>query len=428
MANFTGSLFADLIVPGNIQIPFGTLFSTDLLTGDDTINGAGGNDTIDGGDGNDTINGGDGFDTIIGAVGNDTINGDQGDELIYGDYQQINLSLPDGLLLTSMGRTAGATIWRIRNGFDTPKTITFKAYRGPIIYSGLVAANTDFYIASSVTAGAATHLLFDDLGNQIGVKASGNQPLSGFDDSISGGIGNDTIFGGLGTDTINGDAGDDSIFGDDGDDSLSGGINNDALFGALGNDTINGDAGNDSIFGDDGDDSLSGGFDNDTLFGALGSDTLNGDRGDDSLVGGNGDDFLNGSNGNDILVGGIGSDDITGGSGTDTFVYGGAIDSNAGTLTIPPGSYDTLGSFSVVNDKIDTTYSPILLTFAGNLAGTLATATTTAASTIGINDIGYFQFGGDTYVLGNDGSLTVDANDLLIQLNGSLTLTAANFV
>lgn len=97
-------------------------------------------------------------------------------------------------------------------------------------------------------------------------------------------------------------------------------------------------------------------------------------------------------------------------------------------MTIPPGSYDTIGGFSVVNDKIDTTYSPILLTFAGNLAGTLDTATATAASTIGINDIGYFRFGGDTYVLGNDSSLTVDANDLLIQLNGSLTLTAANFV
>lgn len=241
MANITGTNVSDLIIPGNNSA------SNDPLTGDDTISGLGGNDTIDGGKGNDSLDGGLGNDTIVGDVGNDTINGGEDNDLIYGDYVSFNPNLSDGLLLTSMGRTSGSTIWRIRNGFDTSMNVTFEAYNGPIIYSGPVAANTDFFIASSVTAGSATHLLFDSLGNQVGVKAAGTQSLSSFDDSLNGGAGRDTIYGGLGNDTINGDRGRDLLYGDDGNDILTGGIGDDTLTGGIGDDTLTGGSGNDTF-------------------------------------------------------------------------------------------------------------------------------------------------------------------------------------
>lgn len=239
MANITGTSGADLIIPGNNSA------GNDPLTGDDTILGFPGNDTIDGGKGDDTIDGGTGNDTLIGDVGNDTLIGGTGNDLIYGDYVSFNPTLPDGLLLTSMGRTSDSTIWRIRNGFDTAQNVTLKAYNGAIIYSGLVAANTDFFISSSVTAGAATHILLNSLGNQVGVKAAGTQALDSFDDNLIGGTGNDTIYGGLGDDTINGETGNDLLYGDDGSDILIGGNGNDTLIGGIGNDTLTGGIGND---------------------------------------------------------------------------------------------------------------------------------------------------------------------------------------
>ncbi|PSF35554.1 hypothetical protein C7H19_16215 [Aphanothece hegewaldii CCALA 016] len=234
-----GTNGADLIIPGNNSA------SNDLLAGDDTIIGLQGDDTLDGGKGDDLINGNQDNDRLIGDVGNDTIDGGSDNDLIYGDYVSFNSTLSDGLLLTSMGRTSGATIWRIRNGFDTSQNVTLKAYDGTIIYSGKVAANTNFYIASSVIAGSATHILLDGLGNQVGVKAAGTQSLSSFDDNLNGGNNNDTIYGGLGDDTINGGAGQDLLYGDDGNDVLTGGNNNDTLVGGFGDDILVGGNNND---------------------------------------------------------------------------------------------------------------------------------------------------------------------------------------
>lgn len=393
MANIIGSIFGDTILPGNNPL------SNDPLTGDDIIAGLAGNDTIDGGTGNDLISGGldadtlngglgldliyggDGNDSILGGStnssdndtlygggGNDTINGQGGNDLIYGDSQPLsvalsenpatpiglsNPTLADGLLLTSMGRMIGDdgqpyTVWRIRNGFDTSKTLTLQAYNGPTIYSGPVDGNTELFVASSVTSGSATHVLFEGT-TQISSKAAGTQTFS---------------------------------------------------YGTL---VFTGSTFNDSLVGGNGDD---------TLYGDLGNDTLNG------------------GNGNDILVGGLAADTLNGGANSDIFVYGDTIDSNAGTLTTPSGSYDRIVGFTPGTDKIDTSYSPSSLTFGGTFAsGSLATAASTAAATIGNNNLGYFQFGSNTYVLGNDSnSSTVDANDLFIRLNGLLTPSASDFI
>lgn len=137
----------------------------------------------------------------------------------------------------------------------------------------------------------------------------------GFDDTLSGGSGNDRVSGGAERDRLQGDD-DDSADGPDGDDILSGGD------------------GSDSMDGDGGDDRLSGGPGVDSEIGGVGNDTVLGGPGQDDLKGGNrlspergaltDNDFLNGGSGPDLLAGGAGGDRLAGGSGVDAADYEGA--------------------------------------------------------------------------------------------------------
>jgi hypothetical protein len=147
-------------------------------------------------------------------------------------------------------------------------------------------------------------------------------------------------------------------------------------------------------------------------------------------------DSLTGGTGADQLTGGLAADALTGGSGADTFVYGGAVDSSAGTLT-GVVTFDTITDFDVAADKLSSAlFTPATLTAQGtvqaavNVSGAtnLSTAIGVAATAIGASKYGAFQIAGATYVLRNDAVIgTVDAADLLVQLNGNLTLTASNF-
>lgn len=56
-----------------------------FLSGNDTVNGAGGNDVLKGAVGDDTLNGGAGNDVLMGGVGNDTLNGGAGNDWLQGD-------------------------------------------------------------------------------------------------------------------------------------------------------------------------------------------------------------------------------------------------------------------------------------------------------------------------------------------------------
>lgn len=59
---------------------------------------------------------------------------------------------------------------------------------------------------------------------------------------------------------------------------------------------------------------------------------------------------------------------------------------------------------------------------------TLSAAVQSASEQIKANNLGFFIFGGNTFVLGNDADATkAGATDLLIQLTGPQNLIAANF-
>jgi serralysin len=269
--------------------------------------GGGGNDAILGNSSANTLKGNDGTDFLMGKGGADVLNGG--------------------------------------NGFDTASYA--------LAASGVVVS------LASNTGSAG--------------EANGDQLIS--IEKLEGSGFNDTLTGGNGNDTLNGLGGIDTISGGNGADTMDGGDGNDSLTGGNGNDIMNAGAGNDSLDGGNDNDTMNGGAGTDTLSGGNGIDTMNGGADNDTLTAGNDNDFLNGGSGNDIMTGGNGNDVFTfseiGGAdrimdmthsdridltlidavagGADnafTFIGGGAFTNVAGQLR----AYGVSGNFFVAGD------------------------------------------------------------------------------
>ncbi|MFM6403505.1 MAG: hypothetical protein ACKPGT_02175, partial [Microcystis sp.] len=175
-----------------------------------------------------------------------------------------------------------------------------------------------------------------------------------------------------------------------------------------------------------------------TATGATGSLTVGGN----TLIGGKGNDLLKGGDGSDKLTGNDGRDTLTGGGtggvgDTDTFIYLSVSNSNAGSLVAGQESFDVITDFrnsvaarDVLNLK-SAGFSAAQLqpqAIIDASVTTLSAAVQSASQQIKANNLGFFIFGGNTFVLGNDANTTtVNAGDLLIQLNDTQNLIAANF-
>jgi len=175
-----------------------------------------------------------------------------------------------------------------------------------------------------------------------------------------------------------------------------------------------------------------------TATGATGAATVAGN----TLIGGKGNDTLKGGDGSDNLTGNDGRDSLTGGGAggvgdTDTFIYLSVSNSNAGSLVAGQESFDVITDFKnsvsvrdVLNLK-SAGFSAAQLqpqAIIDPSVATLSAAVQSASEQIKANNLGFFIFGGNTFVLGNDANTTtVNAGDLLIQLDGTQNLVAANF-
>lgn len=166
---------------------------------------------------------------------------------------------------------------------------------------------------------------------------------------------------------------------------------------------------------------------------AIAGNTLIGGKGNDSLKGGKGSDNLTGNDGRDTLTGG-GAGDI---GDTDTFIYLSVSNSNAGSLVAGKESFDVITDFNntvaardVLNLK-SAGFSAAQLqpqAIIDPSVNTLSAALVSASGQIKANNLGFFIFGGNTFVLGNNAdAATVNAGDLLIQINNPQNLIAANF-
>ncbi|MGH1576522.1 Hint domain-containing protein [Planktotalea sp.] len=247
---------------------------------------------------------------------------------------------------------------------------------------------------------------------------------------------------------VDGTAGDDTIDGSyvgdpnfdlvDSDDALLVGMSGD-------DDYIRAGAGNDSVVANLGDDSVEGGTGSDTIEGGEGEDTLLGEAGDDSLVGGLGNDSLVGGVGDDTLNGQIGDDVLEGGDGSDSFaleddfgndtIVGGEVDDAAGDVLDMSGvggalTYDLTGADSesgTVTDGVGTVEFSEIET----IQLSSGTDTLTLSNTSGADSVTGFTaptLAGDGSWIGFDQvdvSTMVDANGALVN-TGDVTITDTN--
>ena len=159
-----------------------------------------------------------------------------------------------------------------------------------------------------------------------------------------------------------------------------------------------------------------------TLAGFGGNDTLTGGGGNDTLTGGTGNDTLNGGNGNDQITGQSGTDTLTGGGGKDRFNFSLITESKAGATR------DIITDFSQTQlDQINLSKIDAQLHGIGNNAFAFTGHGGHDAFTLGVEgQLRYIASGANTIVqLDVNGDGKADSE---IQLNGSFTLTAADFV
>jgi Ca2+-binding RTX toxin-like protein len=162
------------------------------------------------------------------------------------------------------------------------------------------------------------------------------------------------------------------------------------------------------------------------LNGTASGNTMTGTVAEDKIYGLGGNDTINGAAGNDLLDGGTGNDRLTGGAGADTYIGGAGADQFILTLT----SESSLGAMDVITDFVASQTDRINLNAIDanvNLANNQNfTFIGTSAFSNVAGQLRYAQSGGNTFVYGDtngDG-----AADFGIQVNGLLTLAAANFV
>ncbi|MDX0948985.1 protease [Sinorhizobium medicae] len=241
---------------------------SEVLKGNDTINGGsladlllgfGGNDVINGNGGNDILWGYDGADTITGGSGQDEING-------------------------------GA-------GYDTASYATAAAS---------VVANL---FAPSGNAGDAYGDTFRYIENLTGSR---------FSDTLTGDKWVNILTGGDGNDVLTGGAGADKLYGGSGWDTASYANASAGVVANLGSSSGNtGDAAGDVYSSIE------------NLVGSGHADELYGTGGMNSITGGAGDDIIASGWGNDSIYGGAGADRLVGGAGADKFLFKALSDSKA---------------------------------------------------------------------------------------------------
>lgn len=303
---------------------------------------------------------------------------------------------------------------------------------------GLVDMGAGVFADTVTNAGQLTGGVLLGGGNDVvdtqAGTIDGNVLLGGGDDSYTGGSGADRVAGGGGIDTVDLAGGDDLFRAADrdGDDQVDGGGGLDTYdAGAatlatvidLEAGTTSGGVGVDQIADFE---NASGGKGADTLIGNDGSNRLLGGTGGDAILGGGGADRLFGGAGADTITGGGGRDVMTGGAAADRFLFAAnSTGATAATRDLITDFADHSGGPAAGADTIGLSAIDANTAAGGNQAFVFE-ATEGAAFSGTAGSLVWQQEGGFALVLGDVNGDRVA--DFAIQLAGTHTLTAADFV
>ena len=403
-----------------------------------------GQDIIIGGDGEDVLHGQMGDDILQGGLGNDTITGGQGDDIATGGTfslttsggAEIDLltmtpgqSQTSGMILTVADAADGDDLLKGGNGSD-------------ILVGGGGADTLEGGLSADLLVGDFARITMSASYVVTGVASTFITSANNGTDSLAGGMGNDVLIAGGSTEgtieVIEDLDGSNVVVGDFA--TITGAQILDAVTGIVsmasargGADRITTGRGNDLIIGGEGDDTISAGLGADLVLGDLGTLSIadgeltglaNENDGDDIITFGADDAGHYGTAApadlKDVAVGSLGDDSIT--SAAASLVAIG----DAGTITLDPIALNALRTYVPLGAN-PTDAQRAQDDNALNLIAMLATQIETAGTVDDGNDTitstggdGMIALGGGSdvahladgvnYVLGDDGTITVEAN------------------
>ncbi len=380
------------------------IFSTQT---DDELIGTSEADVISGGAGDDIIDGGAGSDLLIDGDGDDIYTVGRGDRIVLGEgNNQIQFS--------SDAASAGDA--SVTYTIELPADVT---YNDVFLYRD-ADENTylDYGLYSSTIAATFNPILDfasdPDINlNKLVLTTFGTDEGDDLTDAIYGYLDSSNIFHLSGYQ-------DDVFYLLDGDDDivLSGG--NDTVYGGAGNDNIGviinpsnevTPYGYIKFYGEEGNDILGIGDFNGELYGGAGNDELIGGAGVDILDGGDGDDWLFAEGGNDTVYGGDGNDFI--------------VNLAGGAVTVDGGAGNDFIVFdNEMNDIVDGGDGLDIASFENQLSlfGASQINLATQTATIGLTQ--FYTFTGIEGAVGAQGDDTITGTDEDNYLDGGTSLIA----
>ncbi|PJE32298.1 RTX-I toxin determinant A from serotypes 1/9 [Pseudooceanicola marinus] len=403
-----------------------------------------GQDIIIGGDGEDVLHGQMGDDILQGGLGNDTVTGGQGDDIATGGTftlttsggSEIDLltmtpgqSQTSGMILTVADAADGDDLLKGGNGSD-------------ILVGGGGEDTLEGGLSADLLVGDFARITMSASYVVTGVASTFITSVNNGTDSLAGGMGNDVLIAGGSTEgtieVIEDLDGSNVVVGDFA--TITGAQILDAVTGMVsmasargGADRITTGRGNDLIIGGEGDDTISAGLGADMVLGDLGTLSIadgeltglaNENDGDDIITFGADDAGHYGTAApadlKDVAVGSLGDDSIN--SAAASLVAIG----DAGNITLDPIALNALRTYVPLGAN-PTDAQRAQDTNALNLIAMLATQIETAGTVDDGNDTitstggdGMIALGGGSdvahladgvnYVLGDDGTITVEAN------------------
>ena len=412
---------------------FGDTFTEDPALADQGLGNA--QNTIDGDS-----------DVIFGGIGDDQINAQAGDDIVFGDNgiahfddaspqandllstaendvgsDIINSGRGNDVVIADHGdvtRDSSGNVSRVESTFLTGENDDVTSGQGDDIVIG--GAGSD-----QIDSGDGNDIVLGDFGVVVGNNVETSDSSSGGADTITDSSGNNIIAGGAQGDTISTGSGNDIILGDSG--STNGSQTQSSDAGTGGSDSISTSGGNNQIIGGAAGDQIQSGSGNDAIIGDSGS--TNGSQTQSSDAGVGGSDSIRTSGGNNQIIGGAAGDQIQSGSGNDAIIgdHGVTTGRNAESTSPTVGGNDQINSAGGNNQVIGGVGSDDIDTGNGRDQvlgdnGSIDNSSTTSSSpSVGGND-DISTGGGDDQIIAGQGGDEIDSgpgNDAVLGDNGT---------